>query len=70
LGIVWIPGLMAGMILAGEDPVYAALYQFVVMGILFAASSLTALTSSTLIRRYVFTHADQLILRPENGLQN
>ena len=25
LGIVWIPGLMAGMILAGSDPVYAAI---------------------------------------------
>lgn len=63
LGIVWIPGLMAGMILAGEDPVYAALYQFVVMGLLFAASSLSSLTCSLLIRRHIFSEADQLLLQ-------
>src|SRR6185437_2819664 len=26
LGIVWIPGLMAGMVLAGSDPIYSAIY--------------------------------------------
>jgi putative ABC transport system permease protein len=31
LGIVWIPGLMAGMLLSGARPVYAAVYQFVVL---------------------------------------
>src|SRR5229473_559785 len=31
LGIVWIPGLMAGMLLSGARPVYAAIYQFVVL---------------------------------------
>ena len=30
LGIVWIPGLMAGMLLSGARPIYAAIYQFVV----------------------------------------
>ena len=30
-GIVWIPGLRAGMILSGTDPLYAAVYQFVVI---------------------------------------
>ena len=29
LGIVWIPGLMAGMLLSGSDPIYAAIYQLV-----------------------------------------
>jgi hypothetical protein len=31
LGIVWIPGLVAGMLLSGSRPVYAAIYQFVVL---------------------------------------
>jgi putative ABC transport system permease protein len=31
LGIVWIPGLMAGILLSGTRPAYAAIYQFVVL---------------------------------------
>jgi putative ABC transport system permease protein len=43
LGIVWIPGLMAGMLLSGARPVLAAIYQFVVLAMIFAASGLTSL---------------------------
>ncbi len=64
LGIVWIPGLMAGMVLAGSDPVYAAIYQFVVIAMIFASSGLTSLISTLLIRSQAFTAAEQLILRP------
>ena len=64
LGIVWIPGLMTGMLLSGSRPVYAAIYQFVVLAMIFAASGLTSLISSLLIRERVFTPAQQLILQP------
>ncbi len=64
LGIVWIPGLMAGMILAGTDPVYSAIYQFVVIAMIFAASGLTSIVSTLLIRSRAFSPAQQLILRP------
>ena len=37
LGLVYIPGMMSGMILAGANPIYAAEYQFVIMAMLFAA---------------------------------
>ncbi len=67
LGIVWIPGLMAGMVLAGADPVYAAVYQFVVIAVILASSGLTSMISSLLIRTYAFSPADQLILRLEIG---
>ncbi|MGQ3412857.1 ABC transporter permease [Natrinema sp. LN54] len=60
LGWVWIPGIMAGMILGGENPLYAALYQFVIMAMIFAAGGLTSMTSSLLIGKYVFTDAEQL----------
>lgn len=43
LGIVWIPGVMAGMVLVGSDPVEAAIYQFVVVAMLFATAGTTAL---------------------------
>jgi putative ABC transport system permease protein len=64
LGIVWIPGLMAGMLLSGARPVYAAIYQFVVLAMIFAASGLTSLTSTMLIRGRVFSSAEQLLLQP------
>jgi putative ABC transport system permease protein len=64
LGIVWIPGLMAGMLLSGARPVYAAIYQFVVLAMIFAASGLTSLTSTLLIRDRVFSPAEQLLLQP------
>ncbi|NWJ46676.1 MAG: iron export ABC transporter permease subunit FetB [Chloroflexi bacterium] len=64
LGIVWIPGLMTGMILAGSDPIYAAIYQFAVIAMIYAASGLTSITSVLLIRARTFSTAQQLILRP------
>jgi putative ABC transport system permease protein len=67
LGIVWIPGLMAGMILSGEDPIYAAIYQFVVIAMLFAAAGFSALSGILLIQSRVFSAAMQLTLRPETS---
>jgi putative ABC transport system permease protein len=64
LGIVWIPGLMAGMTLSGSNPVYAAVYQFVVIALIFASSGITAILSTLLIRSRAFSPADQLTLRP------
>lgn len=64
LGIVWIPGLMTGMLLSGSSPVYAAIYQFVMIALIFSASGLTSLASTLLIRTYAFSPAEQLTLRP------
>jgi putative ABC transport system permease protein len=60
LGWVWIPGVMAGMILGGANPVYAALYQFVIMAMIFAAGGLTSMLTSLLMGRRVITEAEQL----------
>jgi len=60
LGIVQIPGLMAGMIIAGANPIYAAQYQFVIMLMIFAAAGLTVVVNSLLISKRVFTDAQQL----------
>ena len=63
LGIVWIPGLMTGMLLSGANPVYAAIYQFVVIAMILAASGLTSLLSTMMIRACVFSPAEQLLLK-------
>lgn len=47
LGIVWIPGFAAGMLLTGSDPVYTAIYQFMVIAMIYAASGLTALVAAS-----------------------
>lgn len=60
LGLVYIPGMMSGMILAGANPIYAAEYQFVIMAMLFAAGGLTSMTSTFLVGEYAFTEAEQL----------
>jgi hypothetical protein len=64
LGIVWIPGLMAGMLLSGARPIYAAIYQFVLLAMIFASSGLTSLVSTSLIRGRIFSPAEQLTLQP------
>jgi putative ABC transport system permease protein len=64
LGIVWIPGLMAGMLLAGARPLYASIYQFVVLAMIFTASAITSLISTMLIPSKIFTSAQQLALQP------
>ncbi len=63
LGIVWIPGLMTGMLLSGTDPLYAAIYQFVVIAMILASSGLTSLLSTLMIRSHAFSPAEQLILK-------
>jgi putative ABC transport system permease protein len=64
LGIVWIPGLMAGMLLGGIDPLEAAIYQFAVIAMLFATAGMTAILCTLFVRSHAFSPADQLTLRP------
>lgn len=65
LGIVWIPGVMAGLLLAGSDPLTAALYQFVVVSMMFSIAATTSLLTTLLVRSHVFSKAEQLTLRPQ-----
>jgi len=64
LGIVWIPGIMAGMVLSGSSPLYAALYQFVVLTTIFSASAIACLVASNMVTRRLFSKHDQLLLHP------
>jgi putative ABC transport system permease protein len=64
LGLVWIPGVMAGMVVSGTSPVYAGIYQFIIVAMILAASGLTGLVATLLMRSRVFSAAAQLTLRP------
>jgi putative ABC transport system permease protein len=42
-GIVWLPGMMTGQILAGADPIQATKYQILIMFLIAGATTLAAL---------------------------
>ncbi len=65
VGMVFIPGMMTGQILAGSDPVTAIKYQIVVMIMLTGSTTIGTLLAVLLVRRRCFTKLDQLVLRPE-----
>ena len=64
LGIVWVPGVMAGLLVAGTNPIYAGIYQFIVVAMILAASGITGLVATLLIRTRAFSAAEQLMFRP------
>ncbi|MGB9766993.1 MAG: ABC transporter permease [Sulfurihydrogenibium sp.] len=42
LGIIWIPGITAGMVLAGANPIHAVFFQLVIMFSMVAVAVLTS----------------------------
>jgi putative ABC transport system permease protein len=66
VGLVSIPGMMTGQVLAGADPALACRYQIVVMLMLVASTALSSFAVVSIVRRMCFGRAHQLLLRPEN----
>jgi len=64
LGLVWIPGVMAGMMVSGANPIYAGIYQFIIVAMILAASGLAGLVATLLTRTRAFSPDAQLTLRP------
>ncbi|WP_028313736.1 ABC transporter permease [Desulfatibacillum aliphaticivorans] len=67
-GIVFIPGMMTGQILAGADPLEAIRYQIVVMLMLVGSTALGSLLITLLVRRKCFGAAQELRLTKTKGL--
>lgn len=63
VGMVFIPGMMTGQILAGSDPVTAIKYQIVVMVMLTGSTTLGTLIAVLLVRKRCFNKGEQLVLR-------
>ncbi len=64
VGLIALPGAMTGLILAGVEPIVAVRYQIVVMYMLLAAASVSAIVASYLSRRALFDEADRLYRVP------
>ena len=64
-GLIFFPGTMVGMLLAGADPADAVRLQLILLYVLLGATAIAALLSVTLARRNFFTAAHQLREPPE-----
>jgi putative ABC transport system permease protein len=59
-GLIFFPGTMVGMLLAGADPTDAVRLQLILLYVLLGSVSIAALMATTLARRNFFTPAQQL----------
>jgi putative ABC transport system permease protein len=59
-GVVFFPGTMVGMLVAGADPVDAVRLQMILLWSLLGSVALAALIAVSLAYRNFFTHAHQL----------
>ena len=64
-GLIFFPGAMVGMLLAGADPIDAVRLQLILLWALLGAVALSALVATTLAYRNFFTPAHQLREPPE-----
>ncbi len=62
VGLVFIPGMMTGQILAGADPMTSIRYQIVVMLMLTASTALGTLAAVLLVRKRCFGPGQSLVL--------
>lgn len=60
VGIVSIPGMMTGQILAGIDPLIAIKYQIVIMLLLVGSTALSTIFALYIVRKLSFTPSQQL----------
>jgi len=61
-GVVSLPGMMTGQILAGADPLQAVAYQIVVMFMIAAAVAFGCMLTALLVQRRLFNERHQLLV--------
>jgi putative ABC transport system permease protein len=64
VGLVFLPGMMSGQILAGADPLIAIRYQIVVMFMLVGSTAMSSIIVMLIIRRRCFGSGEELLLTP------
>ncbi|TQR19020.1 ABC transporter permease [Psychrobacillus vulpis] len=65
VGLVQLPGMMTGMIVAGADPVEAVRYQILIIFVFTSSSAITSMLLSILCYKKLFTKDLQLKNREE-----
>jgi len=64
-GLIFFPGTMVGMLLAGADPIDAVRLQLILLWVLLGSVAIAALVATSLAYRNFFTPAHQLREPPE-----
>ena len=64
VGLVFIPGMMSGQILAGTDPLIAIRYQIVVMLMLVGSTAVSSVVVMLFVRRRCFGSGEEVLLSP------
>ncbi|TIH19221.1 iron export ABC transporter permease subunit FetB [Marinifilum sp. JC120] len=67
VGLVFLPGMMTGQILAGADPEEAVRYQIVVMFMLVSSTALSSIIVLLLVRKRCFSSAMNLLIGRKAG---
>lgn len=62
VGLVSLPGMMTGQILAGSDPLTAIKYQIIVMLMIVASTAIGSVLIVHVVRRRCFTRAHQMVI--------
>ncbi len=63
-GLIFFPGTMVGMLLAGAEPTDAVRLQLILLWVLLGSVTISALVSTALAYRHFFNEADQLVELP------
>ncbi|MEQ2526819.1 iron export ABC transporter permease subunit FetB [Robertmurraya yapensis] len=61
IGLVQLPGMMTGQIIAGADPIQAVKFQLLIVFLIMAAASLTAIILGFLLYPSLFNKEQQLV---------
>ncbi|HIL09982.1 MAG TPA: iron export ABC transporter permease subunit FetB [Candidatus Latescibacteria bacterium] len=62
VGLVSLPGMMTGQILAGADPMTSIKYQIIVMLMLVASTAIGSIIVVHVVRRMCFSKAQQMVV--------
>ncbi len=62
VGLVFIPGMMSGQILAGADPLQAIRYQIIIMLMLVGSTATTSIITILIVRKRCFGKGEELLL--------
>ena len=68
MGIVFLPGMMTGQILAGAEPVEAVKYQILIMGLIMGATTAGTALAVQVACRHLFDTRERLRLDRIRGL--
>ncbi len=60
LGIIFIPGAMAGLLMGGTDPILAAQYQIIVYLMIVGGGTISTIMATHLAKRKIFNEKEQL----------